>query len=185
MPITVTCPTCNARLGAPDNTAGKRVKCPKCGAVIPVPPADDGFEVVEDDGFEVVDEPPARRRSAEVERPRKERFRDEDDEDDDCPRRRDEDDDYDDRPAKRKKKKRKAELGPVDGVFRDTSTVALVAFALCCSTCSLPLSILCLLTYRDEKAKSNASLVLTIIGVCVAINLVLAIILRLLGVDTK
>lgn len=39
MPITIACPSCKARLQAPDNTAGKRVKCPKCQNPIPVPAA--------------------------------------------------------------------------------------------------------------------------------------------------
>ena len=39
MPIAVLCPSCNARLNAPDASAGKTVKCPKCQAaiVLPVP----------------------------------------------------------------------------------------------------------------------------------------------------
>jgi hypothetical protein len=46
MPIAVLCPTCSARLNAPDASAGKKVKCPKCRnpmiipgpAAAPVPP---------------------------------------------------------------------------------------------------------------------------------------------------
>src|SRR5262245_29908811 len=48
MPIALTCPSCSARLNAPDTAAGKRIKCPKCQAVCPVPPAAPAFEVVED-----------------------------------------------------------------------------------------------------------------------------------------
>ena len=36
MPIPVTCSQCNSKLQAPDAAAGKRVKCPKCGAAIEV-----------------------------------------------------------------------------------------------------------------------------------------------------
>ncbi|HEY1186659.1 MAG TPA: hypothetical protein VGE74_03330 [Gemmata sp.] len=46
MPIPVVCSNCSAELNAPDTAAGKRLKCPKCQAVCPVPgPA---FEVVDD-----------------------------------------------------------------------------------------------------------------------------------------
>lgn len=37
MPIVVTCPSCGSRFQAPDNLAGKRGKCPKCGTVLAVP----------------------------------------------------------------------------------------------------------------------------------------------------
>jgi hypothetical protein len=37
MPIIVTCSGCSSRMNAPDNTSGKRVKCPKCGMVFTVP----------------------------------------------------------------------------------------------------------------------------------------------------
>lgn len=37
MPLQVVCPSCNAKLKAPDSAAGKRTKCPKCQTVIAVP----------------------------------------------------------------------------------------------------------------------------------------------------
>ena len=37
MPIEVTCGGCSRRLRVPDRTAGKKIKCPKCEAVIEVP----------------------------------------------------------------------------------------------------------------------------------------------------
>ncbi len=37
MPLQVVCPSCNAKLRAPDTAAGKKTKCPKCQAVIAVP----------------------------------------------------------------------------------------------------------------------------------------------------
>jgi hypothetical protein len=37
MSITVACPSCGAKSSAPDNAAGRKVKCPKCQLVIPVP----------------------------------------------------------------------------------------------------------------------------------------------------
>jgi predicted RNA-binding Zn-ribbon protein involved in translation (DUF1610 family) len=49
--IEVTCPSCTGRFSAPDNAAGKKAKCPKCGGVIaiptaapPPPPKDDIFD---------------------------------------------------------------------------------------------------------------------------------------------
>src|SRR5437899_2886105 len=39
MPIVVRCPTCHARLSAPDSTAGKRARCRRCRGVVPVPAA--------------------------------------------------------------------------------------------------------------------------------------------------
>lgn len=81
MPIAVVCRGCHARLNAPDTAAGKRVKCPKCGAAmtVPAPAADEDFEVVDD-------EPALPKRKPAVA-------------DDD------EDDDEDDRPQPKKKKK--------------------------------------------------------------------------------
>lgn len=88
MPILVACPGCSARLNAPDAAAGKRVKCPKCQALIPVPAATPAFEEVED---EAPAKPSARRPRGE-------------EQDDDRPHRRPRDDrDDDDRPRKRRK----------------------------------------------------------------------------------
>jgi hypothetical protein len=39
MPISIVCPACSAKINAADKTAGKRVKCPKCGEVLRVPSA--------------------------------------------------------------------------------------------------------------------------------------------------
>jgi hypothetical protein len=96
VPISVACTSCSAKLNAPDQAAGKRVKCPKCQSVIAVPAPVDDFEVLDDEPEpkkpvrKVVDEEdddrPARKRSR----------RDDDDEDDD------------DRPRSRKKKGKKA-----------------------------------------------------------------------------
>ncbi len=101
MPIPVACSGCSAKLNAPDSAAGKRVKCPKCQAVIVIPTAPAAaFEVIDDDEPVVV--PPAKpaRAKAVV-----------DDDDDDKPKKkklakaaRDDDDDDDDKPKKKKKK---------------------------------------------------------------------------------
>jgi len=40
MSIAIACPTCGAKLTAPDVTAGKVVKCPKCSASMTVPGTD-------------------------------------------------------------------------------------------------------------------------------------------------
>lgn len=37
MSITVACPSCRKALKAPDNAAGRKVKCPKCGTVLIIP----------------------------------------------------------------------------------------------------------------------------------------------------
>jgi hypothetical protein len=37
MPITVSCPSCNTTLKAPDAAAGRKVKCPKCATPFDVP----------------------------------------------------------------------------------------------------------------------------------------------------
>src|SRR5205085_12322442 len=39
MPIDVTCPNCKATLRAPDASAGKKIKCPKCETITEVPAA--------------------------------------------------------------------------------------------------------------------------------------------------
>lgn len=41
MPIPVVCGNCQTRLNAPDAAAGRKVKCPKCQTVMPVPAAAD------------------------------------------------------------------------------------------------------------------------------------------------
>src|SRR5436190_503197 len=53
MPIPLSC-HCGRNLNIADHHAGKRIKCPSCGAALPVPgpgdePAEWDFEVVEDD----------------------------------------------------------------------------------------------------------------------------------------
>ena len=57
MPIAFNC-TCGKTLRVPDTSAGKRAKCPACGAIGLVPEPEPEFEVV--------DEPPVRARHAEA-----------------------------------------------------------------------------------------------------------------------
>jgi hypothetical protein len=47
MPIPVVCPSCATKLRAPDNMAGRKTKCPKCGTAVVVPsPAPEAPEPV-------------------------------------------------------------------------------------------------------------------------------------------
>ncbi len=59
MPIIVVC-VCNKRLRAPDQLAGKRVKCPACAEMIEIP-------LAEPIDFSMVDDPPAPEPAAEPE----------------------------------------------------------------------------------------------------------------------
>ena len=47
--IRVVCESCGARLRGPDKSAGKKIKCPKCGKKIPVPRPDTEPEAFFDD----------------------------------------------------------------------------------------------------------------------------------------
>jgi|GEM_PF-2634999 len=97
MPIAVVCPGCAAKLNAPDATAGKTVKCPKCKEPLAVPAESPAPQ------FEVVDEPvppkPAKPK------PVKKSDVVLDDEDDD------DDEDMEERPKKKKGKKKPAAAG--------------------------------------------------------------------------
>lgn len=84
-----------------------------------------------------------------------------DDYEDDRPRRRrrdDDDDDYDRRP-------RKKQLTGLDGMFANTSMVALILFGLCCGEISLILGIIGLAMCEDETARKNAMIVTIISAV--------------------
>jgi hypothetical protein len=105
-------------------------------------------------------------------RPRSGGRRDDDDEGD-LPRRRrrrrdEDDDDYDD---ERPRRRRGGEMGPLDGMYRDTNIVVLVLFALCCNGIAFILSLIAVVTAKDPTAKSNATvcmivaIVVTVLGV--------------------
>jgi hypothetical protein len=78
MPITVSCPSCNTTLRAPNNAAGRKVKCPKCAtpfdvpaagaapvmAVAPVPPSRPAPPPPREDYEDYEEEPAPRRRHA-------------------------------------------------------------------------------------------------------------------------
>jgi predicted Zn finger-like uncharacterized protein len=68
MPVSVICPSCNARMRAPDSSLGRQVKCPRCQHTFvasadeeesspPLPPPE------EPEDFDDLDEPSRRRRS--------------------------------------------------------------------------------------------------------------------------
>lgn len=96
--------------------------------------------------------------------------RDEEYDDDDRPRRRGDDDDDYDRPRRRRRRneddeddydrpKRKRQLTGLDGMFANTSMVALILFGLCCGEISLILGIIGLAMCEDETARRNATIV--------------------------
>jgi uncharacterized Tic20 family protein len=121
VPIVVTCPSCKAKLKAPDGLVGKQVKCPGCqtailvtgpAATTPAPKVQSSPAVKKkappvdyDDDMEVEDAPPPRSKKSS-------RDDDDYDDEDDRPRKakkssRDDDyDDEDDRPRKAKKSSR-------------------------------------------------------------------------------
>jgi hypothetical protein len=87
MPISIACPSCSAKLKAPDSSGGKSIKCPKCGEAVRVPVADDVDEA---------EETPRKRPASRV------------DDDDERPRRKRTEDDDDDRPRRRKRPSEKS-----------------------------------------------------------------------------
>lgn len=112
MPIAVAC-TCGVKLKAPDAAAGKRVKCPKCGAglVVPVPAPEPDFEFVDDEPAP----PPVAAVAKPVAKPKPQLI--EDDEDEPRPAKKKArviDDEEDARPAKKKAAKPVEVDEPVD-----------------------------------------------------------------------
>ena len=101
------------------------------------------------------------------ERPQR-RPRDEDDEPEERPRRRRRDDD-DDAPSSRS-----GDLGPLDKMYRDTNIVVLILFGCCCGLIAFIMSLICYLTAKDPKAKSNAMIVLIISGILTVLNIIAA-----------
>jgi uncharacterized membrane protein len=66
-----------------------------------------------------------------------------------------------------------SQLGPLDKLFRDTNVVILVIFGICCSLIAVILGLIGMLTAKDPKAKSNATLTLIVGGVVMAVSIVL------------
>src|SRR6266545_5416443 len=113
MPIVVTCPGCPTKLSAPDNAAGKQIRCPKCGAVAPVPDLIPAEEVPVVEATVAPPKPKPKPVQAEAddedEPPRKKAKRNDDDDNEADPprkkkkRRYDDDDDYDHDHRRRRK----------------------------------------------------------------------------------
>ena len=53
MPISCECPQCGKRLKAADSAAGKKAKCPDCGAAIPIPARKVKKKSTEDEEFDL------------------------------------------------------------------------------------------------------------------------------------
>ena len=81
---------------------------------------------------------------------------------------RDDFDDVDDRPAPTG-----GDLGPLDKMYRDTNIIVLVLFGFCCGIIAAVLSLIAFLTAKDEKAKSNALIVMIVGGIMFALGLVI------------
>jgi len=143
VPITFDC-TCGRSLRVGDENAGRRVKCPACGAIVIVPKPqveeeEPQFEVVEDEPQDTPrprkqsksrddddDEPPPRKKRSyrdddddddEPPPKKKKSVRDDDDDDDEPPPKKKKsyrDDDDDDEPPRRKKKKRRRRSAPTE-----------------------------------------------------------------------
>ena len=116
MPIRLPCPSCSATLSVKDEFAGRAVKCPKCGGVIPAaqpaaaaPPPPDASPAVPvappaaapPDDF---DEPPKPKTGGKITGRPVAASKGADDADDEKPRRKGRDDADDDRPAKRRRR---------------------------------------------------------------------------------
>jgi hypothetical protein len=122
MPFAIVCPSCDARLQAPDELAGKRVKCKKCGESFvvrraededhrPARPAKAPGVAARPRREDEEDEDDAPRRPAKAARSR------DDDADEDRPRRPRENDNDDEPQPKKRRKKRKKKVGPPVALF--------------------------------------------------------------------
>ncbi len=101
MPIKVKCRNdeCGAVLRVKDEAAGKKVRCPKCKGIIPVPAPEPEEELDELDDLEEVEDTRTKKKSRSRKATASAKRRSRDDEDDDY------DEDEDDRPRKKKPKK--------------------------------------------------------------------------------
>lgn len=128
MPIPVVCSKCSAKLNAPDNAAGKRVKCPRCQTAMVVPEL---LAAEMEPQFEVVDDapPPAKKLPAKP----KVVAQVELDDDDDRPRKKrrpvDDEDDDDDRPRKKRKKSDEGGVSTTRNVVMGVLLVVLLGVA--------------------------------------------------------
>ena len=70
MPIEVTCPSCLATLPAPDEFAGKKIRCADCQGIVEVPAAKKAPDAEKQpQSYELADERPKKRRRANDEEP--------------------------------------------------------------------------------------------------------------------
>src|SRR5579885_3186823 len=83
MHVRVTCPECDASNTVDEEKRGKKVRCRKCDALIPVPKGKPAPQ--DDDELEIVEEAPVKKKAA-APAAKKRRDDDYDDEDDDRPR---------------------------------------------------------------------------------------------------
>jgi len=178
--ITFDCP-CGRVLRVSDEHAGRRVKCPACGAVVLVPKPQPKPEVVNEDEepkFEIVEDEP---RETPRARPVK-KAKAADDDDDDRPRRKEEPDD--DEPPRRKKKKRRRRSSPSDdygdeygGGGRGNSDLTALDWVLCifCPGIGCIVGLVRLISGSSEGGKMMAlSLMFSVIGAALRFGIVAA-----------
>jgi hypothetical protein len=96
-----------------------------------------------------------------------------------------EDDEPEDRPPPRRRPRDEdddaalpsgGELGPLDKLFRDTNIVILIIFGCCCSGIAFILALVCYITAKDPKAKSNAMIVMGIGAALTALGIIASIV---------
>jgi hypothetical protein len=169
MPIQFMC-SCGRKLQAREEHAGRRVKCPACGAETTVPGPEDAVQP-----REAVEPKPSPVQAAESRRARDEddidedrprrrsRARDDDEDDEDRPRRRsrarDDDEDDDDRPRRRSRRDEEDEdedeydrprRKPAGTSGKATAALVLGLMAFCLTIFTgIPAIILALLSFRD------------------------------------
>jgi hypothetical protein len=66
--------------------------------------------------------------------------------------------------------------GPLDSMYRDTNIVVLILFGCCCGLIAFALSLVAYITGKDEKAKSNAMIVMIVSGVLTIAGIILQVV---------
>jgi hypothetical protein len=85
-------------------------------------------------------------------------------------------DDYDDRDDDIRQP-----MGPLDKMYRDTNIVVLIIFSVCCSGIAFILSLIAVLTGKDPKAKSNATISLIISAILAVIGVIANVVMMSQG----
>jgi DNA-directed RNA polymerase subunit M/transcription elongation factor TFIIS len=182
MPISVVCPTCGKNLRAPDKAAGKRAKCPQCGAVLEVPneivdaevvesPANESYELVDRGSAEIPDVIPVADAPAETPEAPPERERRP------CPmcgemilakaaKCRFCGEVFDDRLVKRRGK-----MNWLERQFHDTPLFALVLAGMCCCFFGFAFAIAGVASCEEPRAKRNATVMLVVNVVVMGLGL--------------